>query len=78
MTRLTCGFLLLETCRQGCIPVNILDYLQIPQFRLVAQTRLGRARQTPAPQTSRHRLRHEEQTEGNIGYISHLGENKLT
>ena len=37
MTRLTCGLLLLEACRQGCVPVNILDHLQIPQFRLVAQ-----------------------------------------
>ena len=34
------GLLLLEACHQGCIPVNILDYLQIPQFRLVAQIRL--------------------------------------
>ena len=40
MTRLTCGPLLLEACRQGCVPVNILDHLQIPQFRLVAQIRL--------------------------------------
>ena len=31
MTRLTCGPLLLEACRQGCVPVNILDHLQIPQ-----------------------------------------------
>ena len=38
--RLTCGPLLLEACRQGCVPVNILDHLQIPQFRLVAQIRL--------------------------------------
>ena len=40
MTYLTCGLLLLEACHQGCVPVNILDYLQIPQFRLVAQIRL--------------------------------------
>ena len=40
MTRLTCGPLLLEACRQGCVPVNILDHLQIPQFRPVAQIRL--------------------------------------
>ena len=40
MTRLTCGPLLLEACHQGCVPVNILDHLQIPQFRLVAQIRL--------------------------------------
>ena len=32
MTRLTCGPLLLEACRLGCVPVNILDHLQIPQF----------------------------------------------
>ena len=30
MTRLTCGPLLLEACRQGCVPVNILDHLHIP------------------------------------------------
>ena len=40
MTRLTCGPLLLEACRLGCVPVNILDHLQIPQFRLVVQIRL--------------------------------------
>ena len=40
MTRLTCGPLLLEACHQGCVPVNILDHLQIPQLRLVAQIRL--------------------------------------
>ena len=40
MARLTCGPLLLEACHQGCVPVNILDHLQIPQFRLVAQIRL--------------------------------------
>ena len=40
MTRLTCGPLLLEACHQGCVLVNILDHLQIPQFRLVAQIRL--------------------------------------
>ena len=40
MTRLTCGPLLLEACHQGCVPVNILDHLQIPHFRLVAQIRL--------------------------------------
>ena len=40
MTRLTCGPLLLEACHQGCVPVNILDHLHIPQFRLVAQIRL--------------------------------------
>ena len=33
--RLTCGSLLLEAYRQDCAPVNILNYLQIPQFRLV-------------------------------------------
>ena len=37
MTRLTCGPLLLEACRQDCVPVNILNYLQIPQFRLMVQ-----------------------------------------
>ena len=37
---LTCGLLLLEACHQSCVPVNILDHLQIPQFRLVAQIRL--------------------------------------
>ena len=41
MTRLTCGPLLLEACHQGCVPVNILDHLQIPLFRLVAQIRLS-------------------------------------
>ena len=41
MTRLTCGPLLLEACHQSCIPVNILDHLQIPQFRLIAQIRLS-------------------------------------
>ena len=40
MTRLTCKSLLLEACHQSCVPVNILDQLQIPQFRLVAQIRL--------------------------------------
>ena len=40
MTRLTCGPLLLEACRQGCVTVNILEHLQIPQFRLAAQIRL--------------------------------------
>ena len=40
MTRLTCGPLLLEACRQGCVAVNILEHLQIPQFRLAAQIRL--------------------------------------
>ena len=40
MTRLTCGPLVLEACRLGCVPVNILDHLQILQFRLVVQIRL--------------------------------------
>ena len=40
MTRLTCRPLLLEAYRQSCVRVNILDHLQIPQFRLVAQIRL--------------------------------------
>ena len=35
MPRLTCGPLLLEACRLGCVPANILDHLQIPlQIRL--------------------------------------------
>ena len=53
MTRLTCGPLLLEACRLGCVPVNILDHLQIPQFRLVVQIRLpvlGAPGKSPAPQ----------------------------
>ena len=32
--------LLLEACRLDCVPVNILDHLQIAQFRLVVQIRL--------------------------------------
>ncbi len=40
MTRLTCGPLLLEACRQGCVPANILEHLQISQFRLLVQIRL--------------------------------------
>ena len=57
MTRLTCGPLLLEACRQGCVPANILDHLQIPQFRRVVQIAPGSrvAGQAPAPQAlSRH------------------------
>ena len=40
MTRLTSGPLLLKACRQRCVPANILNHLQIPQFRLVVQIRL--------------------------------------
>ena len=55
MTRLTCGPLLLEACRQGCVPVNILDQLQIRQFRLVVQIRLpvlGAPGKRPLPRLS--------------------------
>ena len=55
MTRLTCGPLLLEACRQGCVPANILDHLQIPQFRLVVQIRLpvlGAPGKRPLPRLS--------------------------
>ena len=41
MTRLTCGPLLLEAYRLDCIPANILNHLQIPQFCLVMQIRLS-------------------------------------
>ena len=55
MTRLTCGPLLLEACRLGCVPANILDHLQIAQFRVVMQIRLavlGAPGKRPLPRLS--------------------------
>ena len=59
MTRLTCGPLLLKACRLDCVPANILDHLQIPQFRVVMQIRLSVpcAGQAPTLQAlSRHEI----------------------